>query len=347
VASSKSALFGRVVDDATGTVVADRLRLAHTHWTRLKGLLGTRVLEPGEGLWIKPCRQIHMFGMRYAIDVVFLDAGHRVVDVVEHIAPNRISRKVADAESALELPAGTVARTGLAPGAHLVLDLPKDAGRRAVFGAALVAGFAVACAMMASAAVADEPEAPPATTPPAAEATPTAMPEAPFGLTWLASKEEVIAVVGSLGKSFLSDFGDSYTVSRLPKELADQYYTVLSFGYDDRLIRVTAIGTGFGADDPGEQIRARYAEIKALLEEKYGAGKSEDQTDKDYTSHRWKLGLRRNRNWMYTEFTPPDMRVELSVFEDGPKTNWRLIFEHLPSIGKLKEQRKKIEEDAF
>jgi hypothetical protein len=129
VISPKSAPFARVIDEGTGTVVADRLRLAHTHWTRLKGLLGTRTLEPGEGLWIKPCRQIHMFGMRYALDLVFLDASHRVVAVVERIAPNRISRKVAEAESVLELPAGTVARTGVAPGARLILDLPGVAVR--------------------------------------------------------------------------------------------------------------------------------------------------------------------------------------------------------------------------
>jgi hypothetical protein len=33
-----------------GVMLADRLRPAHTHWTRLRGLLGTRRLEPGEGL---------------------------------------------------------------------------------------------------------------------------------------------------------------------------------------------------------------------------------------------------------------------------------------------------------
>ena len=109
-------------DALRGTVVAERLRPAHTHWTRLRGLLGTRSLPAGEGLWIRPCRQVHMFGMRYAIDVVFLDAAHRVVALVSQLEPGRISPKVRDATSVLELPAGTIGRTGLANGAHLEIE---------------------------------------------------------------------------------------------------------------------------------------------------------------------------------------------------------------------------------
>jgi hypothetical protein len=109
----------RVTEAASGRVIAERLRTAHTHWTRLRGLLGTRSLPSGDGLWIRPCRQVHMFGMRYAIDVVFLDDGHRVVGLVSGLAPGRVSPKVREATSVLELPAGTIARHGLAAGARL------------------------------------------------------------------------------------------------------------------------------------------------------------------------------------------------------------------------------------
>jgi protein-S-isoprenylcysteine O-methyltransferase Ste14/uncharacterized membrane protein (UPF0127 family) len=111
----------RVQHAATGAVVGDRVRVAETHWTRLRGLLGTSELRDGEGLWIRPCRQIHMLGMRYAIDAVFLDAAARVVHTVAALAPGRISPKVAAATSVLELPAGTIARTGLTTGATLAL----------------------------------------------------------------------------------------------------------------------------------------------------------------------------------------------------------------------------------
>lgn len=105
-----------------GRLLVDRLRAAHTHWTRLRGLLGTRTLAPGEGLWIKPSNQVHMLGMRYAIDVVFLDDAGRVLRVVHELRPNRISPKVTGATSVLELPAGTVARLGVEPDATVVIE---------------------------------------------------------------------------------------------------------------------------------------------------------------------------------------------------------------------------------
>lgn len=112
----------RAREVGSGVVVVDRLRAAHTHWTRLKGLLGTSGLEPGEGLWIRPCRQVHMFGMRYPIDVVFLGDGLGIVGVVEHLAPGRVSPRVTESTSVLELPAGTVARLGLVVGRRLEIE---------------------------------------------------------------------------------------------------------------------------------------------------------------------------------------------------------------------------------
>ena len=110
-----------------GVAVADRLRPAHTHWTRLRGLLGTHGLEPGEGLWIQPSNQVHMFGMRYAIDVVFLDDARRVLRIVHALRPNRISPRVKDASGVLELPAGTAARLGLAEGARVEIEAAAPA----------------------------------------------------------------------------------------------------------------------------------------------------------------------------------------------------------------------------
>jgi hypothetical protein len=108
-------------------VLADRLRPAHTHWTRLRGLLGTRGLEPGEGLWIKPSNQVHMFGMRYAIDVVFLDDAGTVLRVVHALQPNRISTRVKGATSVLELPAGTLSRVGLTEGSIVAISGDAEA----------------------------------------------------------------------------------------------------------------------------------------------------------------------------------------------------------------------------
>lgn len=112
----------QVKSSDSGAVVARHLRPAHTHWTRLKGLLGTKSLDEGHGLWIKPCNQVHMFFMKYAIDLVFIDNNHRVVRLIEGLAPGKVSPKVKEAESVLELPVGTIVRVGLTEGASLAID---------------------------------------------------------------------------------------------------------------------------------------------------------------------------------------------------------------------------------
>ena len=56
-----------------GTVLAEAADVADTSAKRRTGLLKHSKLEPGEGLWIAPCEAVHSFGMKFAIDVVYLD----------------------------------------------------------------------------------------------------------------------------------------------------------------------------------------------------------------------------------------------------------------------------------
>lgn len=88
--------------------VANQVILATSFFARLKGLLGTDKLDKGSGLFLKPCKSIHMFGMRYSIDAVFLNDDLLVIDTVESIAPGKASKFYKDAKACLELPTGTI-----------------------------------------------------------------------------------------------------------------------------------------------------------------------------------------------------------------------------------------------
>ncbi|SDF01842.1 DUF192 domain-containing protein [Sporolituus thermophilus] len=103
-----------------GTVVATRVRVADTFWRRLKGLLGTTALPIDAALILRPCNSVHTIGMRYAIDVLFLDKTYRVVKIVGRLGPNRLAA-AAGAVMAVELPAGTAAKTNTAVGDYLEL----------------------------------------------------------------------------------------------------------------------------------------------------------------------------------------------------------------------------------
>jgi uncharacterized membrane protein (UPF0127 family) len=93
-------------------ILGDAVREAGTFFSRFRGLLGKANLPEGEGLWIVPCNSIHSFGMRFRFDAIFLDQGKRVVGLCPHFRKNRISRIFWKAHGVLELPAGTIERTG-------------------------------------------------------------------------------------------------------------------------------------------------------------------------------------------------------------------------------------------
>ena len=96
-----------LMNRSKATVVAKRLFIADTFFSRLKGLLGTRELPEGEALLIRPCNNIHMFGMRYAIDVAFVGEGDKVLKVVESLAPGRVAW-CRGARYVVEMPCGAL-----------------------------------------------------------------------------------------------------------------------------------------------------------------------------------------------------------------------------------------------
>jgi hypothetical protein len=79
------------------------MRVATGFRARLLGLAFRR--RAAEPLLIPRCRSVHTFGMRFAIDVVFLDAGGRVLRVAEAVPPGRIV-SCRGARAVVEIPAG-------------------------------------------------------------------------------------------------------------------------------------------------------------------------------------------------------------------------------------------------
>jgi uncharacterized protein len=112
----------RVVNRTRGIVLGEKVRPASTFLSRFVGLLGTAAIEDGEGLWIVPCRSVHTLGMRYPIDVAFLDARGVVVGILEGFPPNRVGRVFRGARGALELRSGILAATGTVPGDRLEFE---------------------------------------------------------------------------------------------------------------------------------------------------------------------------------------------------------------------------------
>ena len=99
-------------------MLGDEIQVADTSSKRRTGLLKHSSLQPGEGLWIAPCEAVHTFGMQFTIDVLFLSKNRKVLKVRQEMVRRRMALCLR-AHSVLELPAGTIAKTGTIAGDQL------------------------------------------------------------------------------------------------------------------------------------------------------------------------------------------------------------------------------------
>ena len=107
----------------TGAVVASRVDVASKRVERAIGLLRRKVFSPGEGLLITPCRGVHTWFMRFAIDILALDKNGVVVDAVSNLTPWRIRLPRRGGVNVLELPAGSLTRSKTEVGHHIEMKL--------------------------------------------------------------------------------------------------------------------------------------------------------------------------------------------------------------------------------
>jgi len=115
------------------TALAERLEVADGLWGKFMGLMGRSSLAPDAGLWLPGSNGIHMMFMRFAIDAVFVgkadparDGARPVVSVHRGLrAWTGLVPLVRGANGVLELPVGTIEKSGTVVGDLVVLDAPE------------------------------------------------------------------------------------------------------------------------------------------------------------------------------------------------------------------------------
>ncbi|WP_438447743.1 DUF192 domain-containing protein [Gorillibacterium sp. sgz5001074] len=100
----------RLLIEENGRELAREVKPAYRFANRLRGLMGTAHLPPDSGLHLKPCRSVHTYFMRYAIDVLHLDLHNRIVGLEPDLKPGRIGRTFQGTASIVELAAGALYR---------------------------------------------------------------------------------------------------------------------------------------------------------------------------------------------------------------------------------------------
>lgn len=110
------------------SVLADRVEVADTLWTRFMGLMARPSIDPGFGLWLTGTNGIHMFFMRFAIDAAFLskpgpDGAREVLATRRGVRPwVGLVPLIRGADGCLELPAGAIDESGTVPGDRISIS---------------------------------------------------------------------------------------------------------------------------------------------------------------------------------------------------------------------------------
>ena len=106
------------VNRTRGRRLASSVRIASSHWSRLRGLIGTSASEfqTGQALWIVPCHGVHTFAMQFPLDLIYLDGDGCVVGIFKNVRPWRVAPVRMRAASVLELPPGAIAHSATQAG---------------------------------------------------------------------------------------------------------------------------------------------------------------------------------------------------------------------------------------
>jgi uncharacterized membrane protein (UPF0127 family) len=103
-------------------MLCERASLADSFYKRAKGLMFRKEWDGLDGLLLSPCGSIHTCCMRMEIDVCFLDCEQRVLKALASLRPWRSAHGGRESHTTLELPAGTLERTGTRAGDRLDVD---------------------------------------------------------------------------------------------------------------------------------------------------------------------------------------------------------------------------------
>jgi uncharacterized protein len=101
----------RLLNRTRNSQIASSVEVADSGGRRSKGLLGRTGLDPGTGIWIVPCEAVHTFGMRFPIDLIYLDRNLKIRKLRSSVGPWRLSGCLT-AHSVVELPAGAIQTNG-------------------------------------------------------------------------------------------------------------------------------------------------------------------------------------------------------------------------------------------
>jgi hypothetical protein len=109
-----------LMNERTHQAVATRVEIAATRTARRRGLLGRDGLEQASAMLLAPCSSVHTIGMRFPIDVLFVDRQGYAVKIVRNLRPWRIAL-ASGGQAVVEMAAGSLAGESVQVGDRIFL----------------------------------------------------------------------------------------------------------------------------------------------------------------------------------------------------------------------------------
>jgi uncharacterized membrane protein (UPF0127 family) len=128
----------RVINKTRDSVLGSQVEIVDRWWSRVRGFLGRPEPDHGVGLLLSPCRAVHMIGVGFPLDVLFVNREGVVVATYPELKPGSRTRYHIRAEYALEMRAGTIRASGTKENDVLAwLPAEEGAGASAANGRAM------------------------------------------------------------------------------------------------------------------------------------------------------------------------------------------------------------------
>ncbi len=93
--------------------------------SRFFGLLGTDHIDKNKVLYIPSCSSIHTIGMKYPIDLLFLDKQGVIIKKITHLQPNKTTKNYFKAKSVLEFADGQTDAESFEEGQRIQLQVDE------------------------------------------------------------------------------------------------------------------------------------------------------------------------------------------------------------------------------
>ena len=83
--------MAQLINKKNNKTLAQNIIIAHSLFSRMKGLMGKKDFPLSDTLWLLPCKGgIHTFFVKFPIDVVFVNRSLHITHIFKNITPWKI-----------------------------------------------------------------------------------------------------------------------------------------------------------------------------------------------------------------------------------------------------------------